>query len=146
MDETRRPALPWSGGCQCGAVRYEVRAEPMTLSRGRKLYREDDDADCAYVVLSGSFLLYRETPDGPVSVGTAGPGAMMGELALVADTRRLTSAMAETESRIIRLSRKMFRRILEEYPETAAALHRHMVENFKKMVAQIERVGGRFLD
>jgi hypothetical protein len=31
MDGIRRPALPWSGGCQCGTVRYEVRTEPLTL-------------------------------------------------------------------------------------------------------------------
>lgn len=28
---TRPPALPWRGGCQCGAVRYRVRALPLTL-------------------------------------------------------------------------------------------------------------------
>ena len=25
------PPLPWGGGCQCGAVRYRVVAEPLTL-------------------------------------------------------------------------------------------------------------------
>jgi hypothetical protein len=25
------PALPWEGGCQCGAVRYVLRALPLTL-------------------------------------------------------------------------------------------------------------------
>ena len=53
----------------------------------------------------------------------AGPGAMLGELALIADTRRLTSADGRDRRRGARLNRKMFRRILEEYPETAQALH-----------------------
>ncbi|HLI66351.1 MAG TPA: GFA family protein [Caulobacteraceae bacterium] len=30
-DERPRPVLPLSGGCQCGAVRYEVSAPPLIL-------------------------------------------------------------------------------------------------------------------
>src|SRR3712207_6751719 len=27
----QRPPLPWTGACQCRSVRYEIRAEPLTL-------------------------------------------------------------------------------------------------------------------
>ena len=29
--KTTLPALPWAGGCQCGALRYEITGRPMTL-------------------------------------------------------------------------------------------------------------------
>ena len=40
----------------------------------------------------------------------------------------------------------MFRRILEEYPETAAALHRRILEDLQEMIGRIEKMAPRFAD
>lgn len=119
-------------------------AENLHLPADRKLYREDDEADSAYVVISGRIALYREVEGARVEVGSAGPGAMLGELALIADTRRLTSAAAGVDSEIIRLSRKVFRRILEEYPDAAARLHEHILADLQDMIARIESLAPKF--
>ncbi|UDL87580.1 cyclic nucleotide-binding domain-containing protein [Mesorhizobium sp. PAMC28654] len=119
-------------------------AETTLLQADRKLYREDDEADSAYVVVSGRIALYREQNGERIPIGTAGPGAMLSELALIADTKRLTSASAAIDSEVIRLSRKMFRRILEEYPEIAAHLHQRISEDFQAMIRRIEELAPRF--
>ncbi|MEO5758523.1 MAG: cyclic nucleotide-binding domain-containing protein [Mesorhizobium sp.] len=119
-------------------------AETTLLQADRKLYREDDEADSAYVVVSGRIALYREQDGERLPLGTAGPGTMLSELALIADTRRLTSASAATDSEVIRLSRKMFRRILEEYPDVAAQLHQRISEEFQAMIRRIEELAPRF--
>ena len=62
----------------------------------------------------------------------------------IADTNRLTSASAEIDSEVIRLSRKMFRRILEEYPEVAVKLHQRILEDFQAMIRRIEKLAPRF--
>ena len=119
-------------------------AETTLLQADRKLYREDDEADSAYVVVSGRIALYREQNGERIPIGTAGPGAMLSELALIADTKRLTSASAAIDSEVIRLSRKMFRRILEEYPEVAVKLHERISEEFQTMIRRIEKLAPRF--
>lgn len=119
-------------------------AERIALPADRKLYREEDEADSAYVVIRGRVVLYRERPGGPAVIGTVSQGAMLGELALVADTRRLTSAAAETDAELLRLTRRMFRRILEEYPDTAVLLHKRIAEDLQAMVRRIERLAPRF--
>jgi CRP-like cAMP-binding protein len=119
-------------------------AETTLLQADRKLYREDDEADSAYVVVSGRIALYREQNGERIPIGSAGPGAMLSELALIADTKRLTSASAAIDSEVIRLSRKMFRRILEEYPEIAAQLHQRISEDFQAMIRRIEALAPRF--
>jgi CRP-like cAMP-binding protein len=119
-------------------------AETTLLQADRKLYREDDEADSAYVVVSGRIALYREHNGERIPIGTAGPGAILSELALIADTKRLTSASAAIDSEVIRLSRKMFRRILEEYPEVAAQLHQRISEDFLAMIRRIEELAPRF--
>ena len=119
-------------------------AENTFLQAERKLYLEDDEADSAYVVVSGLIVLYREQNGDRIPIGKVGPGTMLSELALIADTNRLTSASAEIDSEVIRLSRKMFRRILEEYPELAVQLHDRILEEFQQMIARIEELAPRF--
>jgi CRP-like cAMP-binding protein len=119
-------------------------AETMHLAADRKLYREDDDADSAYVVIKGTISLFREQDDQRVPVGTAEAGAMLGELALIADTRRLTSAAAATDAEILRLNRKMFHRILEEYPELAMTLRQRIIDDLQALIRRIEAVAARF--
>lgn len=119
-------------------------AERVKLPADRKLYREDDEADSAYVVVSGEIAIFREVDGQRVAVGTAESGSMLGELALIADTRRLTSAAAETDAQLLRLNRPMFRRILEEYPDVAVRLHRRIYDEFQDLVRSIEQLESRF--
>jgi CRP-like cAMP-binding protein len=119
-------------------------AEALRLSAGKDLYEEGAAADSGYVVVRGSIVLYRERDGERVTVGNAGPGAMLGELALIADTTRLTSARAETDTDFLRLNRKLFRRILEEYPELAVMLHARIVDELQAMAQRIGELAPRF--
>lgn len=119
-------------------------AERVKLPADRRLYREDDEADSAYVVVSGEIAIFREADGQRIPVGTAESGAMLGELALIADTRRMTSAAAETDAQLLRLNRTTFRRILEEYPDLAVRLHRRIYDEFQDLVRSIELLESRF--
>ena len=119
-------------------------AESLRLSAGKDLYEEGAAANSGYVVVRGRIALYRERDGERVTVGHAGPGAMLGELALIADTTRLTSAKAETDTDFLRLSRKLFHRILEEYPDLAFMLHGRIVDELQAMVSRIEALAPRF--
>ncbi len=119
-------------------------AENVSLASGRELYREGAPADCAYVIASGRILIHTERGEERVPLRRLGPASMLGELALIAKTTRLTSAMAEVDTEVIRLNRTLFRRILEEYPETAAALHQRISRDLRGMIASIEALKPRF--
>ena len=119
-------------------------AETLRIGAGKELYLEGDMAESAYIVISGRIRLFRERSGEIVLLGTAGPGAMLGEIGLIAETARMTGAVAEIDTDSIRLSRKMFRRILEEYPDIAAMLHQRISNELQSMVAQIARLAPRF--
>ncbi|MBO6539939.1 MAG: cyclic nucleotide-binding domain-containing protein [Rhizobiaceae bacterium] len=121
-------------------------AETLRLRAGRDLYREGAAADSAYVVTAGKIELSRNRDGETVKAGEAGPGAMLGELALISGGKRLTSAAAAEDSEVMRLNRSLFRRILEEYPEVANALHARISANMKSMLDDITRLGSRFGD
>jgi CRP-like cAMP-binding protein len=52
----------------------------------------------------------------------AGPGILLGESALLAETTRPTTATAREPAAVLRISRTMFRKMLEGYPEAAHRL------------------------
>jgi CRP-like cAMP-binding protein len=119
-------------------------AETIRFRAGREIYRENAAADCAYVVVSGEVVLYRGHEGEAALVARLGEGAVLGELALIAQTRRLTYAAAETDVEAIRLNRTLFRRILEEYPEVAEDLHRRIAADLQELIQKIEGLAPRF--
>ncbi|KAB0540923.1 cyclic nucleotide-binding domain-containing protein [Pseudochrobactrum algeriensis] len=121
-------------------------AERMVLRTGRELFHEGQSADCAYIVVSGSITLFHEGKQGRVNLRSISTGSVLGEMALIAQTSRLTGAVADTETEVIRLSRSIFHRILEEYPELAASLYLHISNNLNEMVEQIDKLSSRFSD
>ncbi|WP_173933715.1 cyclic nucleotide-binding domain-containing protein [Chelativorans sp. Marseille-P2723] len=118
-------------------------AETISLSAGRKLYAEGAPADCAFVVASGEVALYRQAGGSRKIFSVHGPGTILGELALIAETERLTSAVAQTDMKVIRLGRSPFHRILEEYPETAIMLHSRLSADLESMLDQFGAVASK---
>ena len=121
-------------------------AEQVRFAAGQLIFTESAAADCAYVVAEGRIVLYRDGGGAAVALARPGEGAIVGELALIAAGTRLTYAAAETDVTLIRLSRSLFRRILDEYPEVAARLHARMVSDLEEFLKKIDTVAPRFSD
>lgn len=118
-------------------------AEKMSLRAGETLYIEGEPALCAYVVMSGRIEIYRERETEKIKLANAGSGTVLGELAVIAPTRRLSSAMATVESRVMAIDRKSFRRILEEYPELPELIRRRLAREFQVMVERLEALSSK---
>lgn len=121
-------------------------AETIRLPAGEEIYREGAVADCAFVVARGRVVLYRERDGQAVAVARLGEGAIIGEMALIAPVKRITYAAAETDAELVRLSRSLFRRILEEYPDVAASLHHKMTEELQIFLQRLETLAPRFVE
>src|SRR5256885_16553657 len=66
--------------------------ESRYIHEGISLFGEGEDADSAYVVQEGSFDLVSEK--NAIAPSVAEPGTLIGELALLTETRRPTAAIA----------------------------------------------------
>ncbi len=118
--------------------------ERLKYTIGRELYGEGDVADSAYVVVSGIVALVRDTEAGRIVVSQCGRGSVLGELALIIETKRLTGAVATGDVEVVKLNRTLFRRMLEEYPQAAAMLHRRLSLGLTSMIAKIESLAPKF--
>lgn len=96
-----------------------IGAEHRNYEYGDELFRMGDEADSGYVVRRGSF---RVSAVERINETIVGPGALIGELALMVPMRRPATAMAIEHSSVVRLSRSLFQRVLESHPDAARRL------------------------
>ena len=69
-----------------------------------------------------------------------GPGALLGELALLADTIRPITATAAEPSTVVRISRSLFLKMLEGFPEAARRLRDTISARTDQMSREMETV------
>lgn len=98
-------------------------AETRILRAGDILFRRGDASDGGYVVLSGSIAL---EADGPATIARA--PMLLGDTALITETRRPATALAREPSSVLKISRALFHRVLTEYPDSAARLRRTLAD------------------
>lgn len=98
-----------------------IGAETKQLQSGAVLFYAGELADGGYLVQEGSLSLEPGTfAEGGDIV--AGPGTLIGELALLTDMVCQATAIAKEPVTVIRISRSLFRKMLEGYPEAAVRL------------------------
>jgi CRP-like cAMP-binding protein len=115
-----------------------IGAESRYLRSGEVLFSAGETADCGYIVQEGSFRLESDMRSlGGVNVG---PSTLLGELALVAETRRPATATANESSTVIRISRSLFLKMLEGYPRAAHILRDQIAARAKQALTEISDV------
>jgi CRP/FNR family transcriptional regulator, cyclic AMP receptor protein len=90
----------------------------LHLPAGWSPIRERTPADKAYIILSGEVSVRR----GGEEIARLGPGEIMGETAIVADTLRTATLVALTPLELIHFTDDAVRRLREELPDFRQAL------------------------
>jgi CRP-like cAMP-binding protein len=104
-----------------------IGAETRSLPAGAVLFYAGELVDGGYVVQQGSMLLEPATPlEGHEII--VGPGTLIGELALLSDAVSPATAIAKEPTVLMRISRNLFRKMLEGYPASAQKLRAMIAE------------------
>jgi CRP-like cAMP-binding protein len=115
-----------------------IGSEQRQLERGGVLFRAGDEADAGFIVQRGAFRIEQ----GSAAV-VAGPGALIGELALITAMRRPSTAIALENSSVIRIARSLFQRVLESDPNAARRLRDEMANRTSKIASDILMAGAK---
>jgi CRP-like cAMP-binding protein len=114
-----------------------IGTENRYVHEGVTLFGEGEQADGAYVVQEGSFDLVTRD-NGAATV--VGPGALIGEIALISETRRPVSAVAREPSSVVRIPRQLFLKMLESEPDAALRMRDALAARVNQTAAEFTRV------
>jgi CRP-like cAMP-binding protein len=115
-----------------------IGSEQQDFARGSVLFREDEPADCGYVVQSGAFII--SVDDGSGFEMTAERGALIGELSLLVAMPRRATAVAAEYSSVIRITRILFQRVLDSDPDAAVRLRNDMATRMNELASDFMAV------
>lgn len=116
-------------------------ADPRDFADRARLFSSGEIAEGGLLIIEGRVDLVDERANPPKVVDRLGPGSLIGELALITETRRPVSGIANGPVRALFVRRALFRRMLEGYPDIAALLEGRIAERLTKLSPQIGRIG-----
>jgi CRP/FNR family cyclic AMP-dependent transcriptional regulator len=105
--------------------------EPNTvgLAPGESLFREGDEAAHMFILLEGEV----EILVGTKVVDVPGPGALIGEMALIDHAPRAASVVAKTQCRLAKIDVPRFHFIIRQNPFFATHVMKVLVDRIRKM-------------
>ncbi|QBR71352.1 cyclic nucleotide-binding protein [Beijerinckiaceae bacterium] len=109
--------------------------ETRILRAGDILFRRDELSNDGFVVLAGSIAM--DTSGFGATARIVRPPGLIGELALVTQTRRPATAIAREPSTVLRISRPLFHRVLNEFPASAEQLRQSLSERLRQFTEEL---------
>ena len=114
-------------------------SERVTFAAGEQLCEEGEIGDSAYIIVDGTADIIVATPDGPQTVAQVGKNDFVGEIAILCDTPRTASVRAVGEVVTLAISKDLFLRLIQEFPQMAVEIMRVLatrLERTTKALAQ----------
>jgi CRP-like cAMP-binding protein len=119
-----------------------IGSEQRDFARDDLLFKAGDDADAGFIVQRGAFRVTLQDGGGGAEI-IAGPGALIGELALVVAMQRPATAIALEYSSVIRIARSLFQRVLESDPAAARRLRDEFASRTSQIASDIVMAGAK---
>ena len=116
----------------------------MTITTGRRgkiFYMPEDTSEVLFLLKEGRVQLYRISPEGKkLVIGTVGPGAVFGEMALIGQGMHNTFAEATEDCVLIVMSREDVERLLITKPQVALRIFEAMGNRLKETESRLEAI------
>lgn len=134
--------VPMLRGLSRGALRVLANAmHQRDYRRDEFLYYEDDPGLGMYVVQRGRVRLLVEEKDGPIhELRQIGENEVFGKLSLLGDLRRVESAQAMMDTRVLGFFRPDLKTVMKRHPAVGAAFLEAISRNLAAMETELVRV------
>ncbi len=121
-------------------------SERLTFDPEQVLCKQGDPGDSAYVVIDGEVRISIDAPTAPtgrIDIATLGPGAIVGEIAILCDVPRTATVTSTGKTVTLRISKELFFRLITEFPQIAVEVMRELAHRLEKTNLQLReaRVG-----
>jgi len=110
---------------------FRQETEALQLAAGDCLFREGDRGENMYVLLEGEIEILLAA----FVLETVGPGALIGEMALIHDSPRTATAVAKAPCRLAEINRRRFHFLVQQTPHFATHVMRTLADRLRHMNA-----------
>ena len=97
-------------------------AEVVSVQAGDLLIEQGSVGDCAYVILDGELEVKRRAGDHEITLAVREAGEVLGEMSLLDNAPRMAAVHAVRPSRLLRIARGTFDRLLSTNPAAVLAV------------------------
>lgn len=104
--------------------------------KGEILLREGERGECAYIVESGSVEILVQREGQLAQIGTRGPGALIGEMAMVDDKPRTATVRALEDCDVLEITREDFARRVEGADPVLRMVLRIVTNRYRDMIGR----------
>ena len=108
---------------------FRQESNTVQLAPGDFLFREGEKGDKMYVLLEGEMDIRL----GDYVVETAGPGGLIGVIALLDDNPRDTNAVAKTACRLATVDQRRFHFLLQQHPQFSTHVMKELAHRLRHM-------------
>lgn len=105
--------------------------ETRTFKAGETIYKEGDASDCAYIIESGRVELLKNGPTGSARIGLLSKGDLLGEMGVLDQGPRNTSARADSGVRVEVIPREEFIQMISKDPQAALKIMTRMAKRLR---------------
>jgi CRP-like cAMP-binding protein len=102
--------------------------ETMGFAAGKSVFQAGEPGETMYVIAEGEV----EILDGSAILETAGPGSIVGELALIDDEPRSATVVAKTDCRLVPVDRRRFQYMVQETPFFGLAVMKVLADRLRR--------------
>jgi CRP/FNR family cyclic AMP-dependent transcriptional regulator len=110
-------------------------SEPLVVGDGTSIFRQHERGDSAYIIQRGQVEISRR--GGAVEI--VQPGEIFGEMALISNEPRTTSAVALGEAELIPIDRAMFQVLIRDDPDFALTIIHLLARRLRAAMNLLER-------
>jgi len=129
---------------ECDAVHLQLlafSAARQSFAAGEFIIRQGNRGASAFLILDGEARL-SSTDNGPL--GSAGPGALLGEVAMIGDRPYSITATAIDTVATMRIDRELFMRVAREFPEFGTAIFGVLSRRLDLVMGELEQTRESF--
>src|SRR5262245_11979466 len=101
----------------------------VQLAPGDFLFREGEKGEKMYVLLEGEVDIFL----GDFVLETAGPGALLGEMALIDDNPRTANAVAKTSVKLAQIDRRRFHFLVQQTAHFAPHVMKTLADRLRHL-------------
>ncbi len=106
---------------------------------GEIIFKENYPHTVLYLVVSGSVEIYLERPSGNLLMNTYEENGHFGEVGLFADTNRIATAVAKTDTILYAITKSDFKDFVETYPVSGVKILFNLGESLANILCNTNK-------